>query len=42
MEQSNRSLERLLSEVDYSKYKDYVPTEFSIKFINFIKLVAGE
>lgn len=36
-------IERLIKGVDYSKYGNgkYVPNKFSIKFINFIKLVNG-
>lgn len=39
----NQSLEMLLREVDYIQMeKDYIPSQFAIKFINFIKLVNGE
>ena len=43
MDQSNnKNLESMLKEVDYrAMAKDYVPSTFAIKFINFIKLVNG-
>jgi predicted phage terminase large subunit-like protein len=35
-------LDEMLNHVDYSYYEtDYVPTEFALKFVNFIKLVNG-
>lgn len=38
----NLGLEGYIAEVDYSRYEDrYEPSEFSLKFINFIKLVNG-
>ena len=37
----NKALEDYIRDVDYSRYNDYVPSEFAIKFINFIKLVNG-
>jgi len=38
----NLSLERLIREVDYRRFtKEYVPSAFSIQFVNFIKLVNG-
>lgn len=41
--EDNLSLEKIINEVDYVKMgKDYVPTNFAIKYINFIKLVNGE
>ena len=43
IEESNLSLEKIISEVDYVKLgEDYIPSTFAIKFINFIKLVNGE
>ena len=42
-EDVNATLDDLLKKTDYSIFNDgYVPTEFAIKFINFIKLVNGE
>jgi len=42
-EKDNLSLETLIRNVDYKKLeKDYIPSAFAIKFINFIKLVNGE
>lgn len=39
----NPSLEKLLRNVDYSKYeKDYIPSQFALKFVNFIKLIYGD
>ena len=39
----NRTLEDLVNKVRYKNLdKDYVPTEFALKFINFIKLVNGD
>ena len=41
-EEENVTLEKLIREVDYSRLeRDYVPSQFAIKFINFIKLVNG-
>lgn len=37
-----RKVEDYLKEVDYSHDPDYVPSEFAIEFVNFIKLVNGE
>lgn len=40
---SNLSLEKLIREVNYDEMEhNYIPSEFAIKFINFIKLVNGE
>lgn len=36
-----KSVEEWLNEVDYSDNDSYVPSEFSLGFINFIKLVNG-
>lgn len=43
MEVSKKSLEDWLDEVDYSTLNSsaYIPTEFALNFINFIKLVNG-
>ena len=42
-EELNQNLEGLLSKVDYSRmFENYVPSEFAIKFVNFIKMVNGE
>lgn len=38
---SNKTVEQWLSEVDYSNDPDYVPSEFALEFVNFIKLVNG-
>lgn len=39
----NLTLEKLIRDVDYAKLEEgYVPSQFAIKFINFIKLVNGE
>ena len=39
----NPTLEKLIREVDYVKMgENYIPSNFAIKFINFIKLVNGE
>lgn len=38
---NKRTLENLLSAVDYSKINSYIPTEFSLKFLNFVKMVYG-
>ena len=39
----NTTLENILKQVDYTNmFVDYVPTQFAIKFINFIKMVNGE
>ena len=39
-EEENVTLEKLIREVDYSRLeRDYVPSQFAIKFINFIKLI---
>lgn len=39
----NLSLEKIIKQVNYSKLgENYVPTEFALKFINFIKLVNGD
>ncbi len=41
--EDNQTLEKLLREVDYLKMgENYIPSNFAIKFINFIKLVNGE
>jgi Phage-related terminase len=41
--EDNKNLELLLRDVDYVKLdNNYVPSQFAIKFINFIKLVNGE
>nr|DAP09375.1 MAG TPA: large terminase [Caudoviricetes sp.] len=37
-----KTIEEMLNEVDYSHDKDYVPTEFALSMVNFIKLVNGE
>ena len=37
-----KKVSEYLSEVKYSDDKDYVPSEFAITFVNFIKLVNGE
>ena len=43
MAEVNQTLEDLLKRVDYKNIdKNYVPSTFAIKFINFIKLVNGE
>lgn len=36
-----KTVEEWLNEIDYSNDIDYVPTEFALNFINFIKLVNG-
>ena len=36
-----KKVEDYLKEIDYSPDPDYVPTEFALKFITFIKLVHG-
>ena len=39
---TNFSLDNLLNKVDYSKFaKGYIPSQFAIEFINFIKIVNG-
>lgn len=38
---SNKSIEDLLKEVDYSNLAIYLPQPFSLQFINFIKLVSA-
>ena len=35
------SVEQLLNEVSYEDMGDYVPSEFALDFVNFIKLVEG-
>ena len=41
--EDNLSLENIIKKVDYVKLgEDYIPSEFAIKFVNFIKLVNGE
>ena len=41
-EETNISLETLLNQVSYKDLeKGYVPSQFAIKFVNFIKLVNG-
>lgn len=37
-----KTVEEWVSEVNYSDDADYIPTEFALEFINFIKLVNGE
>ena len=37
-----KSVEDWLREVDYSDDKNYVPSEFALEFINFIKMVNGD
>lgn len=39
--QAPRKVEEYLKEVDYSHDPNYVPSEFAIEFVNFIKLVNG-
>lgn len=36
-----KTVDEYLAEVDYSSMEHYVPSEFSLAFINFIKLVNG-
>ena len=36
-----KKVEEYLREVDYSEDPNYVPSEFAIEFVNFIKLVNG-
>jgi predicted phage terminase large subunit-like protein len=36
-----QSVERWLNQVDYGTDANYVPSEFSLEFVNFIKLVNG-
>jgi len=38
----SKTVEDYLNSVDYSDDPDYVPSEFALEFINFIKLVNGE
>ena len=42
MNDVNTSLEDIIKQTDYIKLKNYVPSQFSVKFINFIKLVNGD
>lgn len=43
MSEENVGLEKIVSQVDYVKLgENYVPSQFALKFINFIKLVNGE
>lgn len=37
----SKQVEEYLNEVDYSIPKDYVPTDFALSYVNFIKLVNG-
>lgn len=37
-----RAVEEWLNDVDYTQDNNYMPSEFSLEFINFIKLVNGE
>ena len=39
--QQPKTVQQWLEEVDYSNWDKYVPSEFSIGFVNFIKLVNG-
>lgn len=41
MEIETKAVEDYLNEVDYSDDSRYVPSDFSLEFINFIKLVNG-
>lgn len=41
-EQKPLKVEEWLNTADYSVPDDYVPSEFALKFVNFIKLVNGE
>jgi phage terminase large subunit-like protein len=36
-----KSVEKYLNEISYANDSSYVPTDFALKFINFIKLVNG-
>ena len=36
-----KTVDQYLNEVDYTELNQYKPTEFSINFVNFIKLVNG-
>ena len=38
----NKRVEQYLNEIRYAPDPDYVPSEFALEFINFIKLVNGE
>ena len=40
--EEHKKIAQFLREVDYSDDKDYVPSEFALRFINFIKLVNGD
>ena len=38
----NKTLDQLVNEIDYSTLENnYIPSEFALSFINFIKLVNG-
>lgn len=41
LNQNPKTVEQWLSEVDYSDDPNYVPSEFALGFVNFIKLVNG-
>ena len=38
---TSKTVDEYLDDVDYEEDKNYVPTEFALNFINFIKLVNG-
>lgn len=39
---TKKTIDELLNEVDYDQINSYKPTDFSLKFINTIKLIAGD
>lgn len=41
-ELQKKTLDEWLDEVDYSDFDDYVPSEFALMFLQFIKLVNGK
>jgi len=41
-ELQKKTLDEWLDEVDYSDFEDYVPSEFALMYLSFIKLVNGE
>lgn len=42
LNESNNTLDDLLKKVNYPALENYTPTEFSLKLINFLKLVNGD
>lgn len=41
LKEKKKTVEDWLNEINYEDMDDYIPTEFAIKFVNFIKLVNG-